>query len=232
MAALVAGLGWLAVGPGRFPWRVTGLTRQASPRPWGPGHSVRRAGPRRSVGSVRSARRPQPALGTARRPRAVDRAGSVDEVAVAADLLAVATAAGCSVHEAVLGAGGACGPGAPLAEAAAALRHGRSLDEVLDRLARHPPSGWHTLATTLGVSAASGAPATGVLRRLATQERTRARRDRERRARRLPVVLLLPLVGLVLPSFVLVTLVPVALSGAASLQLPPTEATPESQEEP
>lgn len=219
VAALVAGLGWLAVGPSRFPWRVTELGRPAAPRPVRP---ARRARPRPPAGSVRSARRSRPA----------GRAATVDEVAVAADLLAVATAAGCSVHEAVLGAGEACGPGAPLAEAAAGLRHGRALEEVLDRLARHRPSGWHTLATTLGVSAASGAPATGVLRRLAAQERTRARRDRERRARRLPVVLLLPLVGLVLPSFVLVTLVPVALSGAASLQLPPTEVIPEPQEEP
>jgi len=223
LALLVAGLGWLAVGPSRFPWRVTGLGRHATPGPSGPVHPVPWSRSGRQVGT---ARRPRRAVGP------VARAGSVDEVAVAADLLAVATAAGCSVHEAVLGAGEACGPGAPLADAAAALRHGGALEEVLDRLARHPPSGWHTLATTLGVSAASGAPASGVLRRLAAQERTRARRDRERRARRLPVVLLLPLVGLVLPSFVLVTLVPVALSGAASLQLPPTEATAESQEEP
>jgi len=210
LALLVAGLGWLAVGPSRFPWRVTGLGRHATPGPSGPVHPVPWSRSGRQVGT---ARRPRRAVGP------VARAGSVDEVAVAADLLAVATAAGCSVHEAVLGAGEACGPGG-------------ALEEVLDRLARHPPSGWHTLATTLGVSAASGAPASGVLRRLAAQERTRARRDRERRARRLPVVLLLPLVGLVLPSFVLVTLVPVALSGAASLQLPPTEATAESQEEP
>ncbi|MEZ5237742.1 MAG: type II secretion system F family protein [Microthrixaceae bacterium] len=144
-----------------------------------------------------------------------------DEVASAADLLAVATAAGRPVCAGDRGCGGHDqGADARLAAGvrSRAIERGCTTAEVLEQLSAVP--GWHSLATQLAISAQAGTPAAPALRQLASQERLVARRVRERRARRLPVLLLLPLVALVLPAFLLVTVVPSSRPAASHWSFP------------
>lgn len=151
-----------------------------------------------------------------------------EEIAGVADMLAVALAAGAPVRRGVIDAARVLSrrkPGSAFAATGRVLERGGSLDDALDDLARSDPQ-WHHLATQLSISAQAGTPAAGALRRLARQERLRARRLREARARRLPVLLLLPLVTMVLPAFVLVTVVPFVVAGGISLELPPPPTGP------
>jgi pilus assembly protein TadC len=104
------------------------------------------------------------------------------------------------------------GSQAPLASAAAKLQRGAPLLDVLDALPSELDAQWQPVATTLAVTATSGAPAIDAVRRLAAGLRVRRRRRCEERIRRLPVLLLLPLATLTLPAFVLVTFVPVAVA--------------------
>jgi hypothetical protein len=73
------------------------------------------------------------------------------------------------------------------------------------------------LADALLASDRLGAPVAPALARLATEQRIAARRRSEVHARRVPVRLLFPLVFLVLPAFVLLTVVPGLASGLARL---------------
>jgi hypothetical protein len=84
--------------------------------------------------------------------------------------------------------------------------------DVLDAIPDELGTDWMPVATTLAVTATSGAPAIDAVRRLGTGLRVRRRRQCEQRIRRLPVLLLLPLAVLMLPAFVLVTFVPVAVA--------------------
>lgn len=222
MTLLVAALAvwlltWCALGPREAPWRVLSRldpTMGAGPlsAPTGTVHPVQRDATRRGAG--RSQRRAAP----------VPRGG---EVPVVADLLAVAVGAGAPLRQALIDV--ACvlrsaGGDSPLTTGAARLERGEDLTEVLDGIAR-AGTGWHALATLVSLSVDSGVSPVGSLRRLAAQERLRIRRDRERRARRLPVLLLLPLTTLVLPAFVLVTVVPFVIAGGSAIELPPIEPT-------
>ncbi|MCZ7627824.1 MAG: type II secretion system F family protein [Microthrixaceae bacterium] len=153
---------------------------------------------------------------------ATDRLG---EVPIVADLLAVAVAAGVPVRQGLIDVGAvlrARGGAAPVVAAGDRLQRGAELSVVLDTIAK-AGVGWHALATHLSLSVDSGVSAEGTLRRLAAQERLRIRRERERRARRLPVLLLLPLTTMVLPAFVAVTVVPFVVAGGISLELPRTD---------
>ena len=141
-------------------------------------------------------------------------------VAGCCDLLSVAIASGCSTAEAVREVGRSPGAGSALAASAAALERGMPFDSAMEQLGS-APGGWYNIATLLAVSSASGADATDSLRRLAASERLRMRRVRETRARRLPVLLLLPLTAMVLPAFLLVTVVPFVVAGADFFELPP-----------
>ena len=76
------------------------------------------------------------------------------------------------------------------------------------------------LVTTLTASLRSGAPPGPSLQRLADAQRQRQRRRAEERVRRLPVLLLAPLVGLVMPAFVVLTIVPVAVTTARAGLVP------------
>ncbi|MFM7064235.1 MAG: type II secretion system F family protein [Actinomycetes bacterium] len=136
------------------------------------------------------------------------------DLATVVDLLAVAVTAGYSLHGAVRLAGReATGPlGHALTQVSAAFDRGVPLVDGLVRLPRVLGPGVAPLSTTLAVAAAAGTPLGPALQRLADAERLRARRAAEARARRLPVLLLGPLVGLILPAFVVLTLVPAALS--------------------
>jgi tight adherence protein C len=73
------------------------------------------------------------------------------------------------------------------------------------------------LSDALLASDRLGAPVGPVLARLAAEERTALRRQAEAHARRVPVRLLFPLVFLILPAFVLLTVVPGLAAGLGRL---------------
>lgn len=195
MGLAVALVVLVATWPRAHPWRIG---EHAPP------------GSRRNAAAERSRRSPSHRSGV--HPMA-------GELSACAELIAVAVTAGCGIHQAVIEVGESDGPGRALAGAAAELRRGGSLLGVLDDLPGLLGAPWQALCTTLSLGATAGSDVVEPLRRLAANERLRARRRIEQRVRRLPVVLLLPLTTMVLPAFVLVTLVPVALVGSATLRL-------------
>lgn len=138
------------------------------------------------------------------------------DLVVAIDLLHVAISAGHSTHVAVAVVGAqATGPVTDaLARAASQFDRGRRLLDALSEMAPALGPGVLPLVSTLNMALTSGAPLGPALQRLADAERRRQRRRAEARARRLPVLLLAPVVGLVLPAFVVLTIVPVAVSAA------------------
>ncbi len=137
------------------------------------------------------------------------------EVPLAADLLAMALGAGLTPYLA-LDVVARCGPprvGRRLAGVLAA-RERRRLVEALEAEAGSCPP----LAGVLRVLAACerlGAPAAPALSRLAVEGRAQARQEAMARARRVPIRLIFPLVFLVLPAFVVLTVAPVLLAGFA-----------------
>ena len=161
----------------------------------------------------------QPSL-RRRRTTSTGRARHDDGAAECSELLAVAISSGCTVTQAIVEVGGTTSAGDGVVRAARQLERGTPLHRVLEELAQGSQA-WQSLATSLATAASSGSEGAGSLRDLAAAERTRIRRRREAAARRLPVLLLIPLAGLVLPAFALVTVVPFALAAAESFELPP-----------
>jgi pilus assembly protein TadC len=155
-----------------------------------------------------------------RRTRPQVRAGDVAarDLPATIDMLRLAVTAGHTLHTAIVtvsrsGAGAGC---RALALAVDGFERGGVLVDEVERLPDRV-GGWiRPLSTTLVVAARSGSPVAGTLQRLADAERRATRRRTEERIRRLPVLLLIPLVGLILPAFVLMTVVPVALTTARS----------------
>lgn len=98
-----------------------------------------------------------------------------------------------------------------LAAVVGATHRGLSLAEALDAEAVASPV-LQPLLVVLAASERSGAPAEAALRRLAAGIRADARRRALARARTVPVRLLFPLVLLVLPAFLLLTVAPVVLA--------------------
>lgn len=143
------------------------------------------------------------------------------DLATCCDLLAVSAASGSPVGAAIDSVGSVGrGPAArSLGRAAEAVRRGATVADAIDALRVDLGPDGQSLATTLAAAAGSGTAPTAALLRLADAERRRARRRVEARVRRVPVLLLVPLVGLILPAFVLLTLVPVGLSMARSAEL-------------
>lgn len=151
------------------------------------------------------------------------RAGAVDrtlarELPVAIDLLGVAVGAGCTPYLAVEVA--ARWSPAPVASAfddvlrTCAL--GLDFESALDATARSVPR-LRPLADALLATDRLGVPVGPVLARLAEEDRTALRRAAEAHAQRIPVRLLFPLVFLVLPAFVLLTVVPGLAAGLGRL---------------
>lgn len=189
----------LAVWPGRWPARLLDLVDgggAVATRPLRPAERFDR-------GSGRSRRRRAPSPSS--------------DAAESLDLLAIALSSGAGLHQAVLEVAEFGGKRAPLAGAAARLQRGAPLLEVLDGLPSELGAQWQPVATTLAVTATSGAPAMEAVQRLGAGLRVRRRRHCEERIRRLPVLLLIPLVTMTLPAFVLVTFVPVAVAIAGRL---------------
>lgn len=201
LAALAGLSGLLLSGSLRpWPWRVVDLTPAAVPR-------ARRPAPR-------SSRRDADALAR--------------DLPAAVDLLHLAATAGLTLHDAVAAvAQHGRGPVArALAEAVDGFERGGRLVDELERLPARHGSELRPLTTTLVVASSSGAPVAEQLARLAAAERRRARRRIEARVRRLPVLLLVPLVGLVLPAFVCLTVVPVGITTARVGLRPAAELVP------
>lgn len=152
-----------------------------------------------------------------RRVRGID-AGFAQELPVVIDLLGVAVGAGCTPYLAVDVAARWSPPGiaARLRSVLRACALGVSFDAALDDAARATPT-LRPLTDALLASDRLGAPVGPVLARLAAEERTALRRQAEAHARRVPVRLLFPLVFLVLPAFVLLTVVPGLAAGLGRL---------------
>ena len=140
------------------------------------------------------------------------------DLPAAIDLLALSVSAGHSLHTAIVAvAASARGPVADaLRSAVDGFERGGRLGDELSALPERHGEPLRPLVTTLVATMASGAAAGPALQRLVDAERRRLRRRTEERVRRLPVLLLAPLVGLVLPAFVVVTIVPVALTTAGA----------------
>jgi tight adherence protein C len=98
-------------------------------------------------------------------------------------------------------------------------RRGESLADALVSVATRAGDPAETVLVLLATTHRSGAAIGDALGRMAIRQRDALRRDAEARARRLPVALLLPLVCCVLPSFALLTIVPVLVSGVSRLHV-------------
>ncbi|MDQ1431530.1 MAG: hypothetical protein QOF40_2132 [Actinomycetota bacterium] len=155
---------------------------------------------------------------TRRRRARNDAAAHARELPVVIDLLGVAVGAGCTPFLAVEVAI-RWSPPALATRLDAALRAcalGASFEAALDDIARSTPA-LRPLTDALLASDRLGAPVGPVLARLAAEERTALRRQAEAHARQIPVRLLFPLVFLVLPAFVLLTVVPGLAAGLGRL---------------
>jgi hypothetical protein len=156
-------------------------------------------------------------LRSRRHERAAD-AVMAREVPVVLDLLGVAVGAGCTPYLAVEVA--ARWSPAPVAVAFADVLRtcalGLDFESALDGVARAAPR-LRPLADALLATDRLGVPVGPVLARLAEEDRTTLRRAAEAHARRIPVRLLFPLVFLVLPAFVLLTVVPGLAAGLGRL---------------
>jgi tight adherence protein C len=139
-----------------------------------------------------------------------------EAVALTADLLAMAVVAGLTPYLAVEVAArfGPRSAAVPLGTVLSAVGNGLRFADALDAEAVRSPQ-LAALLTTLANSERSGAPVGPALGRLAAATRAQARRRAMARARTVPVRLLFPLVFLVLPAFLLLTVAPVVLASLA-----------------
>ncbi|HTO00249.1 MAG TPA: type II secretion system F family protein [Microthrixaceae bacterium] len=162
----------------------------------------------------RSRRTPRPVKRReAHRPSRRQQREVTSALPAAADLLRVAVSAGHSLHGAIavaaeFGDGPVCDA---MGRAHRRFEHGSSLVDEVSALPEHLGPAARAFSATLVMALSSGAPVAPALQRLADAERRRARRQVEERVRRLPVLLLAPLIALVLPAFVILTIVPVVL---------------------
>jgi pilus assembly protein TadC len=186
-------------------------------------HRVRALVPPRPAGRARVAvaragaafaRRPvaSTVVAVLRRPGARAARARHDEVPVLVELVAVAVSAGATPRAALEVAADAAGPcrGALVGVLADVL--GTGFGAAAEQGARRHPE-LARLLRALAAAEASGAPLADPLVRLGRSTRLAARREAERRARTVPVRLLIPLVVLVLPAFALLTVIPTVLAG-------------------
>lgn len=155
---------------------------------------------------------------TSRRQANAQDAALARELPVVVDLLGVAIAAGCTPYLAVEVAA-RWGPPHSASALSGVLRAcalGTGFEHALDDAVSSAPP-LRPLADALLASDRLGAPVGPQLARLAAEARATLRRRAEAHARRVPVKLLFPLVFLVLPAFVLLTVVPGLVSGLQRL---------------
>jgi tight adherence protein C len=97
--------------------------------------------------------------------------------------------------------------------------HGRALSDALEDLPQRIGPPVRPLVAALVANDRYGAPITESLGMLAADVRSERRRRAETAARRLPVVMLFPLVLCVLPAFLLLTVVPIVIDTVVSFEL-------------
>jgi hypothetical protein len=181
--------------------------------------------PRRAPGRLRGAavraagllvRHPLAAavVAVARRPAARSARARQSEVPVLVELVAVSVSAGATPRMALEVAAEAAGPCRAALVGVLGEALGKGFGAALEAGARRHAE-LARLLRTLAAADASGAPLADSLVRLGRSSRLAARREAERRARTVPVRLLIPLVVLVLPAFALLTVVPTVLGGLA-----------------
>lgn len=155
----------------------------------------------------------------ARRVRRREEAEVVDALPDAIDLLRLAVHAGANTRLAVEAvAVRVSGPvGHHLDEVCRSVRTGARLADALEQL--RAVEALRPLAEALLDAERYGVPLAPALDRLGADARSIRRRRSEEQARRLPVLMLLPLVGCVLPSFALLTVVPLFAGSLRSLRL-------------
>lgn len=148
-----------------------------------------------------------------------DRSRRQQETAQTIELVRLALESGASPSLALIAVAQLAGPALqiPLRRGADDLRNGGSIDSVARRLAGDAPE-LRALCDVLVASSRLGLSVGETLRGLAVEARSARRRVAEAHARRLPVVLLFPVVCLTLPAFVVLTVVPLLLTGLGSLR--------------
>jgi Flp pilus assembly protein TadB len=167
-----------------------------------------------------------PLLSRLRRARARGAATQVvlDELPEVIDLLGLAVGAGLTAPLAVAAVGrrGRGDLAGALADATTAAAHdGRRLPDVLDEVpARLGPPGdpARPLVAALADACRHGTALGPSLERLAAEARTARRHRAEERARRVPVLLLFPLVTCTLPALGLLTIAPLAVGALRDLR--------------
>ena len=107
-----------------------------------------------------------------------------------------------------------------LADVVRRIDAGGALADGLHHLGRQVPSAGRRSIAVLSAAVRDGTPVAPSLLHAAEEARRARRRLVEAQVRRLPVLLLLPLVVCVLPAFVLLTLVPLVLGSLDGLALP------------
>lgn len=155
----------------------------------------------------------------ARRAAARCRWAVIDAVPEAADLLALSVAGGLTVPLA-LAVAARWSPhpvGEALQRATGEIGLGRPTAEVLEDLAESLGLPARPLVDVLLASERYGVPLGDGLDRVAREARLDRRRRGEERARRVPVLLLFPLVLCVLPAFGLLTVVPLLVGSLPDL---------------
>jgi tight adherence protein C len=135
------------------------------------------------------------------------------------DLLQVAVSSGLNLPLSVEAVGERGPPliGAALRRAAVDIAGGARVADAIDAALVPVGDPARPLAAALLASARYGTPLMAALDRLAVETRQLRRRQAEEAIRRVPVKLLFPLVLLVLPAFVLLTVVPLLASALRSL---------------
>ena len=142
------------------------------------------------------------------------------ELAEVVDLLTLAVRAGMTVPHAVAAvARRGSGPlAAELARLVDETARGRRFADALDELPERAGEPTRPLAATLADCERYGSPVAEALDRLAVDARERQRRQAEQAARRLPVVLLFPLVLCILPAFALLAVAPLIADAVLALR--------------
>ncbi len=137
------------------------------------------------------------------------------------DLLALAVGAGCNVALAVAAAGRrGTGPlAAELRRVTAEVGRGRRLADALDELPARAGESVRPLAAALAGCERYGAPLATSLDRIAHHVRRQRQRRAEEAARKVPVMLLFPLVLCILPAFALLTVAPLIAGALNELRL-------------
>lgn len=145
----------------------------------------------------------------------------VEQLPDVVDLLSLTSQAGLPVPSALAVVGDR--PGGPMGEAfsgaAVRLRRGAALGDVLPWIGKACGDPARSLVDALADHDRYGTPLGPTLDRLGVEARQKRRRQGEEAARRLPVLLLFPLVLTTLPAFILLAIVPLVAGALGSVGL-------------